>query len=281
MRVTTIATPLSPPALAQIAAVTRAAFQGAEPVPDLPTADGASETGDSVAADLEAGAWLAVARNRSGEIVGSVRAFAEQTGGLAASANLRAEVPTSAWVVRRLAVLPAMRGTGLAQALMCHLEEAAASAGAAIVRLDAVVERGNPPFYASLGYETTAHFANPDKPLSEVAMRRALGVPRLRFGYPWEGEAAPGKYAVLVTWHTNGIHTIARCHSDVDSAIAVAAQPVDGFAFAGADGCPDQIADQIAVHDGVFDGPPASIAAYRMPRTVHGNLLALWRLRTH
>jgi GNAT superfamily N-acetyltransferase len=246
--------------LHQIAAVTRAAFLGAEPVPGLPIADGAFETDESVAADLDAGAWMAVARNGQGDVTGSVRAFVDAQG---------------AWVVRRLAVLPGMRGTGLSRALMHHLEDRAAVAGAKVVRLDAVVERGNPPFYAGLGYITVGHMPNPDKPLSEVAMHRDLTSPRQRLRYPWEGEAAPGAYATVVTWHTDGQGTTARIHSNVDDALRVAGRPVDGQTFAGADGC--QIA--IALHDQAFDVPPGEVAQFRMPRGVHPRLLALWRPR--
>jgi predicted N-acetyltransferase YhbS len=270
----TIVTPLSPAEISQIVTATRAAFRGAEPVPGLPTADGALENAASVAEDLRAGAWLAVARDRSGRIVGSVRAFAE---------------PSGAWVVRRLAVLPRLRGTGLARALMRHLEEAAAAAGAPIVRLDAVVERGNPPFYAGLGYTTTAHFPSPDKPLSEVAMHRELGLPRARLRYPWDGESAPQRFALLVTWHTDGAQTMARIHTNVDSGMRVAGEPVDGYTFAGADGYgysyghDDPAVARLAreaLGAGVFDAAPAAVAAFRMPRTVHPGLLALWRPRT-
>jgi GNAT superfamily N-acetyltransferase len=233
------------------------------PTTGLPTADGARETAESLASDLDRGAWLAVARDRHRDITGSVRAFAE---------------PSGAWVVRRLAVLPHFRGSGLAQALMRHLEEAAASKGVTIVRLDAVVERGNPPFYASLGYTTTAHFPGPGKPLSEVAMHREVRRPAMRFRYPWEGESAPGRYRLLVTWHTDGEKTVARHHCDVESALRVASEPFDGLTFAGADGCQDCDVRDI-VRDGVFAGPPAAVPAYRMPRTVHPDLLALWRLR--
>ncbi|HZM81195.1 MAG TPA: GNAT family N-acetyltransferase [Candidatus Limnocylindrales bacterium] len=247
--------------LAQVAAVTRAAFLGAEPVPGLPTADGAFETPESVEADLGAGAWLAVARDRYGAVSGSVRAFIAESG---------------AWVVRRLAVLPSTRGTGLSRALMYHLEESAVTAGATVVRLDAVVERGNPPFYASLGYTTVGHMPNPDKPLSEVAMLRDLTAPRRRLRYPWQGEAALGRYARLVTWHTDGENTLARVHCDVDDALKVAAEPVAGYTFAGADGCPVGI----ALREGSFATPPKDVPEFRMPRTVHPDLLALWRLRT-
>ncbi len=254
--------------VSQIAAATRSAFQGTEPVSGLPTADGARETVSSLAEDLATGAWLAVARDGIGRIVGSVRAFAE---------------PSGAWVVRRLAVLPSLRGSGLAQALMRHLEEAAAADGAPFVRLDAVVERGNPPFYASLGYTTTAHFPGPGKPLSEVAMHRDLSAAPGKLRYPWEGEAAPRHYALLITWHTDGARTVARYHRDVDDAVRVARRPIAGHTFVGADGCRDAaIADIVgkAAGDGLFAGAPPSVAAYRMPRTVHPDLLALWRLRT-
>jgi predicted N-acetyltransferase YhbS len=248
--------------LAEVAAVTRAAFRGRQLVPGLPAPDGATETAISVAADLAAGAWLGQARDRDGALVGSVRAFTRAT---------------AEWEVRRLAVVPAARGSGLAQALMCFLEERAAEAGAPAVVLNSVVERGNPPFYARIGYPTVRHFPNPDKPLSEVAMRRELSRPAETLAYPWQGELAPRAYGVLVTWHTDGRRTVARVHHDVDDALELAAAVVPGMTFAGADGRrePDGAP---ALRSGEFAGPPAAVSAYRMPRALHPELLALWRV---
>ena len=257
-QLTAVASPAPAPVLAEVAAVTRAGFGGRQLVPGLPTPDGASETAASVAADLAAGAWLGVARDPAGALLGSVRAFPH---------------PPDAWEVRRLAVHPAARGTGLAEALMRFLERRAALAGATAVVLDTVVERGNPPFYARIGYPTVRHFPSPDKPLSEVAMRRELRGPLERLRYPFEGERAPRGYGLLVTWYTDGVRTRARVHRDVADALAVAAVPWPGWTFVGADGGPAG-----CVEDAEYPGAPSTVDAYRMPRAVDPGLLALWRV---
>jgi predicted N-acetyltransferase YhbS len=248
--------------LAEVAAVTRAGFRGRQLVPGLPAPDGATETAAAVAADLGAGAWLGLARDRDGVLVGSVRAFGR---------------PTGEWEVRRLTVAPAARGSGLAEALMRFLERRAIAAGAPAVVLDAVVERGNPSFYARIGYSTMRHFPSDDKPLSEVAMRRELSRPVQRLSYPWRGELAARGYRLLVTWHTDGRRTLAGVHHDVADALELAAVAVPGYTFAGADGC-REAGGSGAIRAGEFVGRPAGVAAYRMPRVVHPDLLALWRV---
>lgn len=283
--------------LDEVASGTRAAFASGDLLPGLPEPDGLGESPGSVAADLAAGAWLCLARAGDGSIIGSVRAFARP------DADLDGQ---TAWVVRRLAVVPHLRGSGLAQALARRLEDEARAAGARAVRLETVVERGNPVFYARIGYATVGHFANPDKPLSEVSMRRVLDRPPVRLDYPWQGESAPGGYRLLVTWHTDGARTVAQVNLDVDDALRVSQSIADqtGLDFAGADGWRDaekgiaatlshrlagaagspaaSAAMTSSMRDGsrtvTFAGPPAGIPAYRMPRTVHPELLALWRL---
>jgi GNAT superfamily N-acetyltransferase len=267
---------------AAVAAVSQAAFTAPEPVADLPIADGAHETAVAVAADLAAGAWLCLAhrpgaRPTDRELVGSVRAFV---------------APDGTWTVRRLAVSPQMHGRGLAKALMRRLEERAAAAGAPAVGLDAVVERGNPPFYARLGYRTVRHFANPDKPLSETAMRRDPARPAAPLDYPWDGESATTSYGVLVVWHGDGERTVARTYTGVTDALRVLRRAEPGLALLGADGWAGGparevgvIRDRLAAGGGVvhghtvaFDRPHGDIGAYRMPRTATSQLLALWRL---
>ncbi|HEX5202305.1 GNAT family N-acetyltransferase [Paractinoplanes rhizophilus] len=264
-----------------VAAVSQAAFLAPEPVAGLPIADGAHETAAAVAADLAAGAWLCLAHvpgDGDRRLVGSVRSFV---------------APDGAWTVRRLAVDPRMHGKGLAKALMRRLEQRAAAAGAPAVALDAVVERGNPPFYARLGYRTVRHFPNPDKPLSETAMRRELAGSATPLDHPWDGEDAAVAYGVLVVWHGNGNRTVARTYTDVTDALSVLRRAEPGLGLLGADGWaagPAREAGPIrgrlagcggSVLDGGvigYDRPHGEVAAYRMPRTVTPELLALWRL---
>jgi GNAT superfamily N-acetyltransferase len=271
-RVTDALTVVDPPlpdaVLVETATATRAGFTGADLLPGLPRPDGLFETAESLAADLAAGAWMCLARDPRGAITGGVRAFTRRDGNR-----------DPVWEVRRLAIVPQRRGTGLARALMRRLEDAARDAGAVAVTLDTVVERGNPAFYARLGYRTLAHIPTPDKPLSEVSMRRELDVPAAPLAYPWDGEQAPRDYRLVVTWHTDGTTTIARVHRDVDDVLRLAT----GHDFAGADGWRDaDPAAEAIVRRWLgamrYAGRPEDVPAYRMPRRGHPDLLALWRL---
>jgi len=167
---------------ADVAAVTRDAYRAGDLVPGLPVADGARETADSVLADLAAGhhLWTATA---GGRVVGAVRAHSRD------------------WVVRRLAVSPDARRFGVGKRLLRALEAGARAAGASRVVLDAVVERGNPAFYARAGYRTVHHFPADDKPLSEVHMELLLGEPVRAREYP-EFDPTPG--TVRSWWSADG-----------------------------------------------------------------------------
>ncbi|MDA3650043.1 GNAT family N-acetyltransferase [Saccharopolyspora indica] len=239
-----------------ISRITSAAYAAGDLVPGLPTADGASSTPEQVRADLAAGLrlWVATA---DGEVAGAVRAAVGET-----------------WEVRRLAVAPWVRRAGTGRALLRSLEGAARAEAARGVVLDAVVERGNPAFYARVGYRTVRHFPAGDKPLSEVHMVRDLADP---LPYPEAGDVAEG---VAVTWWDTGSGTAASVTEGV---------PSHREHLLGADLWPgagpeelaavrETLAAQAGSPDLRFDRPAREIPAFAMPRTAHPELLAWWRL---
>ncbi len=262
---------VAPELASRVAEVTRAAFAVADPVPGLPTADGARESAAVVHADLAAGALLWVARDDVGEVRGSVRAVRRQGSGC--------------WEVRRLAVDPRWRGSGLARVLMRRLESDAHAAGVPLVRLDAVVERGNPSYYAALGYRTVRHFPSPDKDLSEVAMARDPAVPPVPAPYPWP-DRAPVTHSV--SWFTVAGRTVAvagRGGSAVGARTRGHARMVaDRFGaepvLIGTDGWFGGIGEPVPPLR-EYQAPPDQVPAFTMPRTTDHRLLALHRLPQH
>ncbi|MFD4624046.1 GNAT family N-acetyltransferase [Streptomyces sp. NPDC058475] len=159
----------------RIAAVTRAAYTGSDPLPALPPPDGSQEGAHDVERDLAAGQRLWVARDSTGSVVGALRTADGDTGR----------------EVRRVAVLPGWRGLGLAQALLAAVERAAVADGFAAIHLDAVVERCLPPLYERLGFVPVRAFRAGDKPLTEWHMRRELGVPAAPAAVPARVVAFP------------------------------------------------------------------------------------------
>ncbi len=252
----------------RLAEVTRAAFAVADPVPGLPIADGARECAAVIHADLASGALLWLARDDDGEVRGSVRAVRRPG--------------TDCWEVRRLAVDPRWRGSGLARALMRRLESDAHDAGVPLVRLDAVVERGNPSYYAALGYRTVRHFPSPDKQLSEVAMARDPGLAPAPAPYPWPDRAP---VAHSVSWFTVAGRTVAvagRGGSAVGARTRGHARMIaDRFGavpvLIGTDGWFGGIGEPVPALR-VYQAPPAQVPAFTMPRTTDRRLLALHRL---
>ncbi|MFH9180258.1 GNAT family N-acetyltransferase [Streptomyces albogriseolus] len=253
------------PAVAErTAALARAAFRAGDRYPGLPPADGSAETAGDVLAELARGTRIWTGFDRHGEAVGCVRAVPCVDG---------------AWAVRRLAVAPRARGRSVGRLLMRALEDGARAAGAARVVLDAVVERGNPPFYCRLGYRTTAHFPGPDKPLSEVRMEKDLATPDGELSYPWGGEPFPLWDGPLRVWFCGPRGTVAlpavpgpRPEAAVAALAGRAAGQVGaGARFRGADGlaCPGGVL--------VDPRPAEAVPAFVMPRGVDGGALALWR----
>lgn len=245
--------------------MTAAAYEKGDLVPGLPVADGARETAREVLEDAASGRPLFVA-TLDGRRAGSVRAVIR---------------PDGDWEVRRLAVAPWVRRGGVGRSLLRRLEEAAVTAGAGRVVLDAVVERGNPAFYARAGFRTVRHFGADDKPLSEVHMERDPR--RAARPQPYPGDETTGSAPTVSWWAVAGA-TVARLDSDAPPASD--AQWLGADCWTGAPGDMDGAvhdplagaADRIAA-DGtlVFARPAGQISAFVMPRTVHSSLLAWWR----
>lgn len=246
------------------AAIVRAAFARGDRFPGLPAADGSAETPDDVLADLARGVRLWTSFDEHGRPLGCVRAVPGGDG---------------TWAVRRLAVHPVSRGRSVGRLLLRALEEQARAEGVERVVLDAVVERGNPPFYCRLGYRTTAHFPGPGKPLSEVSMVKDLAAPDEPLRYPWGGEPAPLWSGRVRAWFAGPGGTAALAASlgtgpaAVVSALAERAGDLLGgpARFIGADGLPE------AGEDVVHERPPGAVPAFLMPRAVDPRALALWR----
>ncbi|MEN8649798.1 GNAT family N-acetyltransferase [Streptomyces sp. 21So2-11] len=255
----------------EISEIIRAAYSSGDLLPGLPTADGALADSAELLHDLAAGQLLWVA-TLAGRTVGTVRAVRSS--------------PDS-WEVRRLAVSPAARRSGAARALLRRLEHDASAAGAARVVLDAVVERGNPAFYAQVGYRLVRHFPAGDKPLSEVRMQRDLHddpAPRAHDVPP----AGPG---LLLDWLAVPAGTVCRPRltgprpGPQDEAGAAPGTPLGADFWAGAG--PAELArvratlareaDQAGQEELLFDRPAGDIAAFRAPRLSHPELLAWWR----
>ncbi|WP_222723586.1 GNAT family N-acetyltransferase [Streptomyces sp. MS191] len=261
---------LSGPLAEQVAAVTSAAYEVGDLVPGLPVADGARETARDVRDDLAAGRPLWVA-TVDGDVAGSVRA------------TIRAD---GDWEVRRLAVAPWVRHGGLGRRLLARLEDAAVTAGAARVVLDAVVERGNPAFYARVGFRTVRHFGAPDKPLSEVHMVRDPREPvERRSG----ADAFAGAYdrdvtGWVATWWsvpggTRRVTGTGMPEAGADGLLGVdclpaATEPERALLERESVRAADRVDD-----DGsqFFGRPAALVPAFVQPRLVHGGLLAWWR----
>lgn len=119
------------------------------------------------------------------ETLAVVRADLERGGGALAryqgrwAGCLRFQVEGDAMHVRRLAVVPALQGTGVGRCLMDWAEGEAARSDCTAVRLGVrLALPGNVAFYRKLGYEVEAEHARPGfKTPTWVSMRKALATP--------------------------------------------------------------------------------------------------------
>jgi GNAT superfamily N-acetyltransferase len=246
------------------AALVRAAFAQGDRFPGLPTADGSAETAAEVLAELARGVRLWTSFDEDGKPLGCIRAIPDGEG---------------AWAVRRLAVHPRSRGRSVGRLLIRALEDQARAEGLERVTLDAVVERGNPPFYCRLGYRTIAHIPGPDKPLSEVSMVKELAGSDESLSYPWGGEPVPLWDGSVRAWFSGPSGTVALAAS-LGTDPATALSPLTELAgayvgparFLGADGLPE-IGGAM-----VFDRPADDVSAFLMPRAADPDALALWRI---
>lgn len=237
---------------ADLAVLTRAAYTGSDPLPGLPEPDGARETTSAVLTDLDAGARVWAAFD-GGVLVGALRVWE--------------------WEIRRVAVHPAAKGTGVARSLLDAVERDALAAGVPEVRLNAVVERCLPSLYAHLGYEAASHWPSPDKPLTELTLRRRPGRRRVARPLPWERTRLIPHRSVRV-WMLTGNNLIGLFLPDIHPAAAVraAATRVAGARLAGVDLCAEK-----SVGLQRFPADRAAVAAHVLPRAAETESYALWR----
>lgn len=247
---------------------TRAAYAGSDPLPGLPTPDGAVEGAGELMRFLGSG--------------GSLRMLG--TGDDIVALARTTVLPDGAMWVSRVAVAPQSRGRSIGARLMARLEESARAEGHRVVRLDAVIERCLLPYYAALGYRVTAyHLPDDGKPLTEAGMERDLTQPRTPL--PPAGPD-PGATRVLA-WYASAATTTAVVRAGSTDPAAH-----EGPGFVGLDawlGDPDQLLDLLHTRPGArpthdpcvvtFPARRADVPLHVRPRTVHGDLWALLRHR--
>lgn len=206
------ATPL---AAGEVAALVRSAYAISDPLPGLPAPDGTREEPESVLRFIRGGGTFWTARDERGQLLGTLRT------GFCADGAL---------FVSRVAVAPAARGADVGRLLLAAVENHAAANDISTIRLDAVIERCVPTYYARLGYRATDHhLAEDDKLLTEVTMERdPRTAPRpaapYRFGPP--GDTPAG----VLCWFLcrGGLGAVARTAPHVPaSAVAGCASALD------------------------------------------------------
>ena len=247
----------------RVAAFTRQAYADSDPLPGLPTPDGAVEGADHVMRFLAAGGEIRVARI-DGNVVGVLRTTL---------------LPDGAWWVARVAIAPAARGRGVGGWLMAEVEAVARAAGAGIVRLDAVIERCLVPYYAHLGYRIVAyHLPDDGKLLTEAAMERDLTRPREPM--PHHGPD-PGTGGVLA-WFTAPGGMVAKIGRPIRLAGNLAGLDVWR-------GDPAELPELVRAARGArptgdpsvveFAAGRADVPLHVMPRALHSDLWAVARFR--
>ena len=286
---------------AELAALTRDAYAGSDPLPGLPVPDGARETAESMLGFLARGGVLWVARDGRGVAVAVLRTTVLSTaapvpsgGGGAPNGTFVSQEVTKvplvasaegaggsggAWFVSRVAVAPGLRGAGVGARLLVAVEARAAAAGVRAVCLDAVIERCVPPYYARLGYRVTEHhLPDDDKPLTEVLMARDPAMPR-RPAEPYPRTGA------VVCWFVTDRGLVAGTDRGQGGLVAAVRRCADRLAdptarVAGV----DSWRGPVAALDRVLGGPVvryaggrADVPAHLMPRTHHRDLWAALR----
>lgn len=247
----------------RVAVFTRRAYAGSDPLPGLPIPDGAVEGADHVIQFLAGGGTIRVAQV-NGTVAGVLRTTV---------------LPDGAWWVARVAIAPSLRGRGFGAWLMAEVETVARAGGAHAVRLDAVIERCLAPYYARLGYRTTAyHVPDDDKPLTEAAMERDLTVPPEPVTHL---ETPPGPGGMLA-WFTTAAGMVAatRPHPGITGRLA----GIDAW-----QGDPAHLPELVRQAPGArptrdpavvgFPGGRADVPLHLTPRAVHRDLWAVARYR--
>ena len=252
-------TELTPEQAAELARLTRLAYAGSDPLPGLPEPDGQFETPTAVL-DAVRGA-------------GSVYLVTEADRPVAL---LRVRPAPGCWRVGRIAVLPGLRHRGLVRLLLDTVARDAREQGVGWLELDAVVERCLPPLYSRLGFQVRSNWPSPDKPLSELTMRRATAGPAGPVPLGWQ-HARLSRHATVIAWFLSG-HTLLRAGRRASG------DPLaDVLAVAGALHRPDlllagvDLSRRPAEDPRSFAGVERSHPEHLMPRLRQADALALWR----
>jgi GNAT superfamily N-acetyltransferase len=260
-----------------VAAVTRQAYAGSDPLPGLPPPDGADDTAADVASELRNGTVIWLALGPDGTPAGAARVLDHGAGG---------------WEISRVATVPSSKRRGVGGTILAAVEHAAVTARVPRIWLNAVIERCLPSFYARLGYEVVDHWPSPDKALTELTMQRIPGSPLSARRFPWD--AVPSPAGPAVCWFTvrQALWLVVQEDASVLAAVLAAAGRLRAMTLAkprlaGVDLPGAEIADPrgLLAGLGVGDADVRRVADDRlmvpchlMPRTLHPALLAFWRL---
>ncbi|MFL6161531.1 MAG: GNAT family N-acetyltransferase [Jatrophihabitantaceae bacterium] len=243
----------------QLAWLTRLAYAGSDPLPGLPDPDGQFETPAAVLDSVRGS--------------GSIYHVTEQGRPVAA---LRVRPAADCWRVSRISVLPGHRRRGLVRSLLDTVARDAHERGVGWLELDAVVERCLPPLYARLGFQVLSNWPSPDKPLSELTMRRATAGPAGPAPLGWR-RARLTEHASVLSWWLSGrtlLRTSWPASGDplADAHAAGVALDRSGLLLAGVD-----LSPRPAGGLRLFAGAGRSEKEHLMPRSRHADTLALWR----
>ncbi|WP_433374819.1 GNAT family N-acetyltransferase [Streptosporangium sp. CA-115845] len=258
----------------EIAALTRAAYRGSDPLSGLPMPDGARETPAEVMSDVAGGTTVWLAEDAAGRPLGALRVRTTSQG---------------SWRLSRLAVAPSTRGRGLARTLVTAVDRLAVDRRIPVLRLDAVVERCLPSLYARLGFRAVRHWPSGDKPLTEVTMERRPGT-AFASAEPCGMALPPPRSDLLLLWLLTRDALLALIGDHEEVRRGAAAFP--GAAVAGLDlwrGTPAGAADMLfrRLAPGrprgsggflVFPAERDAVRSHVMPRGVHPLLHAWCRL---
>lgn len=246
----------------ELAALSRQAYTGSDPLPGLPAPDGQFETPDRVLATLDPAGRVYLVQDSLNRLL----------------AALRMSPAPDCWRISRISVLPAVRGRGLVRLLLDAVARDAHELGIAWLELDAVVERCLPPRYARLGFDVRSSWPSPDKPLSEVTMRRRTAGPAGPVPLGWSN-ALLSEHRAVLAWFLRGrtLLRISRPASGdplADALRATARIERAGALLAGLDLSQQGAdrADRIEVFPSGRTHPE-----HLMPRRRNASVLALWR----
>jgi GNAT superfamily N-acetyltransferase len=249
---------MTPELAGELAQLTRLAYAGSDPLPGLPLPDGQFETPAAVLDSVRGSGSLYTVTDHGRQV-----------------AALRVRPAPGCWRVGRISVLPGYRRRGLVRLLLDAVARDACEQHVDWLELDAVVERCLPPLYARLGFGVRSNWPSPDKPLSEVTMRRPTAEPVRAMPLGWP-PAVLSEHRTVIAWWLSG-RTLLRVDSPASGnplADALAAAPGrPGLLLAGVDLSPRPCAAEAIRR---FSGGRTQ-PEHLMPRSRDAGTLALWR----